>query len=177
MAGKKTINKEVTHHTPWGPRKRVSIDFREEKSMTEQHHKDSCDINSIMRKYRNTGVLPELIKANPQYGDFSHPTDFYDALAVVERAEAQFSALPADVRGRFENDPHKFLEFVSDASNADEMVELGLATTKATAAKGGASNEVSKVSKAARGRGDASTVEKGVGSDRASDSRGGSESE
>ena len=37
-----------------------------------------------------------------------------------------FEELPATIRKKFENDPAKFLDFVNDERNADEMVELGL---------------------------------------------------
>lgn len=40
------------------------------KSMTHQSHKDLCDINSIVRRFENTGQLPESTK-QPQYADVS----------------------------------------------------------------------------------------------------------
>lgn len=38
------------------------------KSMTHQSHASSCDINNIIRKFDNTGVLPPA-RHEPQYAD------------------------------------------------------------------------------------------------------------
>lgn len=38
------------------------------ESMTQQSHADTCDINSIIRRFDNTGVLPPP-RHEPQYAD------------------------------------------------------------------------------------------------------------
>jgi len=53
--------------------------------------------------------------------------DYHEALNIVADAESMFEELPSTIRAQFENDPHKFLEFVQDPNNLDEMRELGLA--------------------------------------------------
>lgn len=97
---------------------------------TQQHFKDECDINNIMKRFQTTGVLPDLIKSNPAYGDFSTVPDFLDAMNILNHAHDQFSSLSSRVRARFDNDPQQFLNFVNDPSNNAEMIELGLATKK-----------------------------------------------
>lgn len=98
---------------------------------TKQSEKDSCDINKIMERYEATGLLPDLIQREPQYGDFSDAATFHEAMDIVAHANAQFSALPASVRERFGNDPAKFLAFIEKAENDDsakkELIEMGLA--------------------------------------------------
>lgn len=89
--------------------------------------KDSCDINNILSKYLNTGVLRTTLK-QPLYGDVSDVTSYQDAINLVMDAKDQFDSLPALVRKRFENDPARFLEFMSDPANLDEAVKLGLCT-------------------------------------------------
>lgn len=98
----------------------------EGESLTKQSFKDECDINVILAKYTKTGVLPDLIKQNPQYGDFSTAEDYQTSLNKVIFAETQFNSLSSRVRDRFHNDPVEFLNFVHDEKNLKEMKELGL---------------------------------------------------
>jgi len=96
------------------------------ESHVQQHHKDDCDINTILARFAKTGELPHMIKREPRYGDFSDPVDYLEAMNTVAFANEQFASLSSTVRERFMNDPHRFLEFASDPANADEMARLGL---------------------------------------------------
>jgi len=97
---------------------------------TKQSFRDECDINKLMTRYVKTGRLPDLIRKNPIYGDFSKAVDLQSAYAVVEKAELQFRELSAEVRKRFDNDPVKFMAFVEDPANIREMIDMGLAVEK-----------------------------------------------
>lgn len=99
-----------------------------DKSRTKQSEKDACDINKITARYEPTGQLPDLIRTNPRYGDFSEVPTYQEALHIVMHAQDQFAALDAKIRNRFQNDPAQFLAFATDQRNLKEMVELGLAT-------------------------------------------------
>lgn len=98
--------------------------------LTKQSMAAECDINNIMANYQNTGLLPDMIKTNPVYGDFSDPQSYQEAMNIVLFAEEQFLSLSAHVRERFGNDPQKFLEFTSDPKNQDEMEKLGLTQSR-----------------------------------------------
>lgn len=119
------------------------------ESMTKQSEKDSADINNIMARYQKTGILPDLIKKEPRYGDFSEVTSYMDAIQIVQLAEEQFSALDAHIRKRFDNDPSKFLDFVHDPKNQDELVKMGLATRKVSEQDISSSQPVSDLESAA----------------------------
>lgn len=95
------------------------------KSMTKQAHKEECDINSIMRKFQKTGALTHFAKHEGAYG-FATSVDFTTACQIVAQGKSMFEELPSEIRGRFENDPAKFLEFVQNPENQEEMRELGL---------------------------------------------------
>lgn len=95
-------------------------------SLAIQSQKDDADINTIVRNFGITGKMPENVRL-PSYGDFEFVGSYQDALHAVREADASFMQLPADVRSKFENNPQRFLEFVSDPANADEMRNLGLA--------------------------------------------------
>ena len=55
------------------------------------------------------------------------PDNYVDVMNQLNEARDQFMSLPARVRSRFDNDPGQFVNFVSDASNVEEMIALGLA--------------------------------------------------
>lgn len=120
---------EIKISSRFSPRKAVYAK-QGGKIRTQQQFKEECDINNIMRKYQEKGILPDLIKTNPRYGDFSEAPTYLEAMETIFIAQKQFAALPAKVRDRFQNDPAQFLEFVHNPENENEMVKLGLATAK-----------------------------------------------
>ena len=103
----------------------------EEPSLAQQHFKDECDINNILRQFNITGLLPENT-LSPRYGDFSGIVDYHSALNAVIAAENEFEALPAQLRARFQNDPEQLINFIEDESNREEAINLGLIDRKAS---------------------------------------------
>ena len=101
----------------------------EEPSLAQQHFKDECDINNILRQFNITGLLPEA-PLSPRYGDFTGVTDYHSALNAVIAAEDGFMTLPADIRSRFLNDPANLINFLDDESNKDEAIKMGLIDKK-----------------------------------------------
>lgn len=96
------------------------------KTLTQQHHTSSCDINKIMDKFSKTGELPVSHGGKPLYGDFSNVPDYQTSLSLVLKAEAQFAGLPARIRDRFHNSPSEFLAFTGDDKNKTEMIAMGI---------------------------------------------------
>lgn len=93
-------------------------------SRTKQSFKAECDVNNILKKYRNTGILPQASKA-AFYGDFSNVSDFQTAVAMVHEADEKFMALPAHIRKEFNNDPQQLLGFLETATK-DDLEAIGL---------------------------------------------------
>lgn len=102
----------------------------DKESLTVQSDAKGLDINVIMDRYSQSGQLPRINSAEPQYGDFSNVGDYRDCLERIETAKATFQALPATVRKRFANDPAQFLEFATDPNNIEELTKLGLTKPK-----------------------------------------------
>ena len=100
--------------------------FEGEESLAIQSAKDECDINTIVRRFGVTGVLPEGARS-VTYLDFDGVFDFQTAMNAVRSAQDAFMALDADVRQRFYNDPQRFVEFCSKPENIDELRRMGLA--------------------------------------------------
>lgn len=97
----------------------------EGESLAVQADAADADINNIVKRWMKTGVMPAAARL-PQYGDFTGPGSYTDALAIVAGADEAFDALPSDVRYRFGNDPAVYVAFASDPANAPEMVRMGL---------------------------------------------------
>lgn len=116
------------------PVRDVGVDFPE-PSLTKQSFKDECDLNLIMKRFKNQNGEEFLNRyrgyLQGDYGDFSDVVDYRTALDRVKRANEAFDGLPAEVRRKFENDPGVFIEFATNPANHDEMVSLGLATKRA----------------------------------------------
>ena len=96
------------------------------ESMTKQSFRDEVNVNNIMRKYRESGLLTHVNEHQGRYGDFLSAPDYHTAMNSVVKAQEMFDELPADIRKQFANDPMLFLEYVQDPENEDGMRELGL---------------------------------------------------
>ncbi len=95
-------------------------------SLTRQSMTAECNINNIMAKFKETGVIEHTNEHKGQYGDFTEVTDYHTALTHVTKAQAMFLSLPAKLRAQFGNDPGEFLHFTNDPENIDEMRKMGL---------------------------------------------------
>ena len=82
----------------YSPRVRVQFDFIL-PSRTQQHFKDECDIDRILKKYSQTGFLvdPLVPRRDPLFGDFSESMSFMEAqnrIAHVREAFETFVGRP-----------------------------------------------------------------------------------
>ena len=113
----------------------VSISFPSE-GRTQQHFKDECDINLIMKRFQETNQFPPgIVKQKPpMFLDYS-ALDFANATSTMQRAKTMFDALPSSARERFKNDPYELLGWMEDPANRQEAERMGLlAPTTAPAA-------------------------------------------
>lgn len=101
------------------------IDFKNSPSLTDHSQAAECDVNRIVDRYMKTGILPGA-DIEGVYGDYSSVPDYLQAQQIIANAQQQFDGLSPDLRKRFENDPEKFLDFVHDPKNKEEMKTLGL---------------------------------------------------
>lgn len=95
-------------------------------SMTRQAHAAECDINNIMKRYQKDGVITHFAKYEGQYGDVTG-LEFTNAMQTIATANSMFEDLPSTARAKFDNDPAKFLKYVEDPANLEEMRSTGLA--------------------------------------------------
>lgn len=97
-----------------------------DRSLTQQSFLEESDINNILRRYKDTSLLPQRPGA-PIFGDFSNLPDYHTALEAVLQSDRAFASLSSDVRERFGNNPGAFVDFMSNVANLDEAISLGLA--------------------------------------------------
>nr|QJB20663.1 MAG: internal scaffolding protein [Microvirus sp.] len=102
------------------------VTVNDKPSKTQQQFKDSCDMEKIMSNYRKTGQLPPSGRRGVYLDTTILPQDYQSALNIIIEAETVFESLPSETRKRFQNDPKKLLEFVSDPKNHEEAKQLGL---------------------------------------------------
>lgn len=95
-------------------------------SLTVQSEHDRCEINNIMAKFRQTGLVEHIRQHEGRYVDVATAGDFQEAMNIVARGQQSFELLPSEIRKRFNNNPVEFLEFVHDDKNAAEMAKMGL---------------------------------------------------
>lgn len=118
----------VTHRE----RERVTANFRDEPSKTQQSHRDACDINLLVKRWRQgSEEFPE--GGRLAYGDFTNADDYLAARNRIIDAQQAFNTLPSRIRARFAHRPEALLAFLADPANEAEARELGLLEEAETA--------------------------------------------
>lgn len=126
-----------TFRTRFSKIDRVGLACTQAEKRTKSEFAKECDINVIMARYRRTGVLPESALASAaRFGDFSQIPTFQEMQDKVIAAHELFSALPAQVRDTFQNDPALFIEASGTPEGQELMVKLGLAKRRPTVSEG-----------------------------------------
>lgn len=97
-----------------------------QESLTQQSDAAETDINVIMKRYGPSGQLPN-VQQQPIYGDFTGDLSYRTMVEKIKAADEAFQDVPADIRGRFENDPARWIDFVNDEKNLPELRRMGLA--------------------------------------------------
>ena len=93
------------------------------KTLTEQHHAKTCNINAIMAKYNKTGLVDHINRHQGRYGDVSG-ADFQTAMNLIADQETIFHELPAAVRAAYDNDPAQYLDEVMTEEGQERHAAL-----------------------------------------------------
>lgn len=97
--------------------------------VTEQHHKDDCNVNNIMARFRKTGAIDHVKEHGGNYRECDS-LSYHESLTIVANAQSMFNDLPSHLRKKFNNKPSEFLDFVQNPDNEAEMGKLGLLRTE-----------------------------------------------
>ncbi|WNK13415.1 MAG: internal scaffolding protein [Microvirus sp.] len=115
-------------YTRFNPAPQVGLKC-EDQSLTQSHFLAECDINQILAKFRETGIIDEI--GPGAYLDLSESVDYQQAMHTIMAADNAFGSLPAVVRKEFNNNPGNYMEFLHNPDNYQKAVELGLALPQA----------------------------------------------
>lgn len=99
--------------------------------VTEQHHKEYCDVNNIINKYKRTGLYENVARLEMQYGDVTG-ADYQTMVNTIAGVSEHFEQLPDKIKKRFDYDPSKLLHFMDSEDNRDEAIQLGLIDARTT---------------------------------------------
>lgn len=95
------------------------------EGLTEQAHKDQCDINLILEDYTRTGFMRHARENKGRYDDVS-AVDFQKAMETVANVKSMFEGLPSEIRKEFNGDPANFLNYVQNPENAKVLEQRGI---------------------------------------------------
>lgn len=105
----------------------------DQPSQTLQSFKDDADINCIIARFENTGVLVDptvSVSRTPHFGDYSDMPSYQEAQNVIVAANNAFNDLSAKIRERFGNDPAAYFDFVRSLKKGSEdyaeAIRLGI---------------------------------------------------
>lgn len=86
-----------------------------------QSHKESVDINVILKRYAK-GDVTALQRRQAMFGDFSDaPSTYAEALNSMILAEQYFNSLPLETRAKFDHNFHRFLVSLDSPDFAEKM--------------------------------------------------------
>lgn len=95
------------------------------QGLTEQAHKQECDINYILKDYARTGFMKHANQNAGQYDDVTS-VDFQEAMNTVANVKSLFEGLPSGVRAEFGNNPSSFLDYVQNPANSEALAQRGI---------------------------------------------------
>lgn len=96
------------------------------EKMTKEADREASDINVIVRRFTQTGVLPPSGR-NPTYGNFEDSDSLHESMNRLLDGQAAFMALPSRVRDEFHNDLGEFVDFCYDPNRTrDDFEAVGL---------------------------------------------------
>ena len=121
-AYKEIAKKEPGTYTFVYPDGKVKILTKCGKSSVEQNHR--TEIKKMVADAEARGLLRASVKFEGEMDDYPN-YDFQEAQMMMAKAQSMFEQLPSGIRGKFENNPAKFMDFANDPANAEEMVQYG----------------------------------------------------
>jgi len=93
----------------------------------DQSFAREADINTIMARYQKTGMIVNVNRRTPFWGDVSMaPTDLIEAQGVLDSSKKAFEQLPSMLRAMFNNSPVELLSWLDNPANREEAIKFGL---------------------------------------------------
>lgn len=118
---------------PFEPVSEVLVKFKyPTRTIRDPDVVKECDICYLYRNLLKFGTAypGRLTKPArfPQFVQSVAPCDLASAMDLVIKAREQFDLLPVEIRDKFNYNPYRFMEFVTNDKNKEELVKMGLAS-------------------------------------------------
>lgn len=97
-------------------------------SLTVQSDAKAADINEVLRRFEQVGIVEHLRDVDLQFADVSEFTDYADLMRNLRFAEERFMELPSKVREVFGHDVAKWLDAAHNTpeQNAELFEKFGV---------------------------------------------------
>ena len=105
------------------------LDCSNDPSRAQQHMKEETDINTLVKVYARTGLVPGQDLPIVHF-ELDELVDYQTAMNAVIDSQRAFAQLPSNIREYFHNDPGHLLSFINDEGNRAEAERLGLTIQK-----------------------------------------------
>ena len=117
---------------PFEPVTEVVVEFRyPTRTIRDSDVVKECDIRYLYGNMLRYGAAyPARLSRpsrRPEFVQSVAPRDLASAMDVVTKAREQFEQLPVEIRDKFNYNPYRFMEFVTNDKNKEELVKMGLA--------------------------------------------------
>lgn len=114
-------------YKPYGKRAERHAFHSNKPTRTQQHFKDDCSIDRILKQFRISGVLgdPDRLQFM-QYLDTTEIPSIQDAKDILNQLDSDFATLPANIRALFSNNSLNLANFIQNPENSEECRKLGL---------------------------------------------------
>jgi len=100
------------------------VTVNDKPTMTKQALKDDADVNNIIKRYNKIDLYADAMELEAIYGEIDS-MDLREAMDKVNASEEAFMKVPSEIRGQFENDAGKWIDYATDPANIDQMREWG----------------------------------------------------
>jgi len=104
---------------------------KDEEVRVEQSHKDEVNINNIVKRHGVDLIAQTAALQQFQYDDNPN-NDFQETMNMILKAKDSFSSVPSEIRKQFDNDPAKFMDFIHNGDNQQQLIDWGLAKAPET---------------------------------------------
>ncbi len=95
-------------------------------SVTVQADSEKADINKILKRYKEVGIMEKLDLTEAHFPDVTEIGDFQDVMQTARMAEEEFMKLPSKVREIFKHDVANWLDTAHDQEKRASLIEEGV---------------------------------------------------
>jgi len=103
----------------------------DDPSLTKQSFRDECDVNVIVKRYTETGMINHIPRTTPQYGD-APEGDFLEAAIVNAEIASQIESGELDMDDLTESEPEAELPLEPDTNEPENGSQEASADASST---------------------------------------------